>query len=36
MVANQADALWFWRALPKWRQLIRPTYVRLGIIANES
>jgi len=29
-------ALWFWRALPKWRQLIRPTYVRLGIIANES
>ena len=25
-------ALWFWRALPKWRALMRPTYRRLGII----
>ncbi|MEO8303438.1 MAG: MFS transporter [Betaproteobacteria bacterium] len=31
-----AAALWFWLALPKWRELIRPTYVRLGIIPAES
>jgi MFS family permease len=29
-------ALWFWRALPKWRALMRPTYRRLGIISGES
>ena len=29
-------ALWFWRALPKWRELMRPTYRRLGIIADEA
>ncbi len=29
-------ALWFWRSLPKWRALMRPTYRRLGIIADES
>jgi MFS family permease len=31
-----ASALWFWRALPTLRELMRPTYVRLGIIAGES
>jgi len=30
------SALWFWRALPTLRELMRPTYVRLGIIAGES
>ena len=29
-------ALWFWRALPKWRALMRPTYRRLGIVSDES
>jgi MFS family permease len=29
-------ALWFWRSLPKWRELMRPTYRRLGIIADEG
>ena len=29
-------ALWFWRSLPKWRELIRPTYQRLGIVSSES
>ena len=29
-------ALVFWRALPKWRALIRPTYRRLGIIPADS
>ncbi len=31
-----AAALWFWRALPTLRDLMRPTYVRLGIIVEES
>jgi MFS family permease len=31
-----AAALLFWRALAKLRDLMRPTYVRLGIIAGES
>ena len=31
-----AAALWFWRALPGLRELMRPTYLRLGIIADES
>ena len=29
-------ALWFWRALPALRELMRPTYVRMGIIAADS
>ena len=29
-------ALWFWRALPTLRELMRPTYVRLGIIVDEG
>jgi MFS family permease len=29
-------ALWFWRALPSLRELMRSTYMRLGIIAGES
>jgi MFS family permease len=29
-------SLWFWRALPRWRALMRPTYRRLGIISGES
>ena len=29
-------ALIFWRGLPKWRQLMRPTYRRLGIIPADS
>jgi MFS family permease len=29
-------ALWFWRALPTLRELMRPTYRRLGIIADEG
>jgi MFS family permease len=29
-------ALWFWHSLPAWRELMRPTYVRLGIIPDES
>ena len=29
-------ALWFWRALPALRELMRPTYLRLGIIAGEA
>jgi MFS family permease len=29
-------ALWFWRALPTLRELMRPTYLRLGIIAGEA
>jgi MFS family permease len=31
-----AAALLFWRALGRLRELMRPTYVRLGIIAGES
>jgi len=31
-----ATAIWFWRALPTLRELMRPTYVRLGIIADET
>jgi MFS family permease len=31
-----AASLWFWRALPKLRELMRPTYLRLGIIADEA
>jgi MFS family permease len=27
-------ALWFWRRLPKLAAILRPTYVRLGIIAD--
>jgi MFS family permease len=30
-----AAALWLWRALPALRELMRPTYLRLGIIAEE-
>ncbi|MET0683561.1 MAG: MFS transporter [Casimicrobiaceae bacterium] len=30
-----AAALLFWRGLPKWRELMRPTYRRLGIITDE-
>ena len=26
----------FWRSLPRWRELMRPTYRRLGIIADEG
>jgi len=29
-------ALWFWRALPGLRELMRPTYLRLGIIADDA
>jgi len=29
-------SLWFWRQLPTLRELMRPTYVRLGIIAGET
>jgi MFS family permease len=29
-------ALIFWRGLPKWRALMRPTYRRLGIIPTDS
>jgi MFS family permease len=29
-------ALWFWRALPALRELMRPTYLRLGIISEEG
>jgi hypothetical protein len=29
-------ALWFWRALPALRELMRPTYLRLGIITDEG
>ena len=29
-------ALVFWRALPTLRELMRPTYVRLGIVAGDS
>jgi MFS family permease len=29
-------ALWFWRVLPSMRVLMRKTYVRLGIIAEEG
>ena len=35
-LAAAVSALAFWRALPTLRELMRPTYVRLGIIANES
>ena len=28
-------ALWFWRALPALRELMRPTYLRLGIIPGD-
>jgi MFS family permease len=31
-----ATALWFWRALPTLRELMRSTYVRLGIIVEEA
>jgi len=31
-----AASLWFWRQLPTLRELMRPTYVRLGIIAGET
>ncbi len=31
-----AAALWFWRRLPELTQLLRPTYLRLGIIAGEG
>jgi MFS family permease len=31
-----AAAVWFWRALPTLRELMRSTYLRLGIIAGES
>jgi MFS family permease len=34
LVATLA-ALWFWRTLPALRELMRPTYVRLGIIEAE-
>jgi MFS family permease len=34
MIATAA-ALLFWRGLPKWRELMRPTYRRLGIISDE-
>ena len=29
-------ALWFWRALPTLRELMRPTYLRLGIIGDDT
>ena len=29
-------ALWFWRALPALRELMRPTYLRLGIISGDA
>jgi MFS family permease len=29
-------AFWFWRALPALRELMRPTYLRLGIITEEG
>ncbi len=29
-------ALWFWRALPGLRELMRPTYRRLGIIPDDT
>jgi MFS family permease len=29
-------ALVFWRLLPRWRELMRPTYRRLGIITDEG
>jgi MFS family permease len=35
-LAAAASALLFWRALPTLRELMRPTYVRLGIITSES
>jgi MFS family permease len=31
-----AAALLFWRGLSKWRELMRPTYRRLGIISDEG
>ena len=31
-----AMALWFWRALPSLRGLMRSTYIRLGIIAEDA
>jgi predicted MFS family arabinose efflux permease len=31
-----AAALWFWRSLPALRHVLRPMYVRLGIITDES
>jgi MFS family permease len=34
-LAAAAAALVFWRALPTLRHLMRPTYVRLGIVASE-
>jgi MFS family permease len=35
MLAASA-ALVFWRGLSKWRELMRPTYRRLGIITDEG
>jgi MFS family permease len=35
-LAAAASALCFWRALPTLRDLMRPTYVRLGIITGET
>jgi MFS family permease len=35
-LAVTVAALWFWRALPGLRRHMRPTYVRLGIIADDS
>jgi hypothetical protein len=29
-------ALWFWRRLPALAVLLRPTYVRLGIITEAT
>jgi len=29
-------AIWFWRTLPSLREVLRPMYVRLGIITDES
>jgi hypothetical protein len=31
-----AAAFWFWRRLPQLAALMRPTYVRLGIIVEQS
>jgi hypothetical protein len=35
-LAAAAAALAFWRALPALRILMRPTYLRLGIIASDT
>jgi MFS family permease len=35
-LAATIAALWFWRALPALRELMRSTYLRLGIIPGDG